>query len=127
MIEKTKILLVDDENNVRDMLPSFLVSRGFSVDTAANGIEAIEKLKSSSFNIMLTDLKMPVMDGATLIKEVRDLKPKIGIIVITGHGDIESYIDLMDVGAFDYLNKPVNLEDLYLAITNLLATMDQQS
>lgn len=125
MTKKIKILLVDDEDKIREELPSFLNSRGFIVETAANGEEAINKIMSSDFNILITDLIMPVMAGTALIKKVRSLKPNIGIIVITAFGDIESYIDLMDMGAFDYLNKPINLEDLYLTINNLVEELPQ--
>jgi FixJ family two-component response regulator len=79
---------------------------------------------------LITDLKMPVMDGTDLVKTVRDKKPNIGIIVLTGFGDIDSYIDLTNVGAFEYINKTLSIEDLYedicVTIEKLISTMDEK-
>lgn len=126
MADKIKILFVDDEKDIREVFACFLNERGFVVETATNGEEAIDKIKSIDFNILITDLMMPLMDGAVLIKKVRSFKPNIGIIVLTGYGDIESYIELTNMGAFEYLNKPINLEDLCLAIENLVAEIGQK-
>ncbi len=130
MDKKVQILLVDDEEKVREMLSSLLNSRGYLVKNVADGEEALKNLNSSDFDIIITDLRMPQMDGAELIKKVRDLKPNIGIIVLTGYGDIESYIDIMEMGAFEYINKTLSIDDLFedlcLAINKLVATMEDK-
>lgn len=130
MDKKVQILLVDDEEKVREMLSSLLNSRGYLVKNVADGEEALKSLNSSDFDIIITDLRMPQMDGAELIKKVRDLKPNIGIIVLTGYGDIESYIDIMEMGAFEYINKTLSIDDLFedlcLAINKLVATMEDK-
>ena len=126
----TKILLVEDEEQIRKALASFLISKGYSVDDVEDGEQAMGKLRSSDYNILITDLKMPVMDGTDLIKTVRNIRPKIGIIVLTGFGDIDSYIDLTNVGAFEYLNKTLSIEDLYedicVTIEKLISTMEEK-
>ena len=125
-----KILLVEDEEQIRKALASFLISKGYLVDDVEDGEVAMGKLRSSDYNILITDLKMPVMDGTDLIKTVRNIKPNIGIIVLTGFGDIDSYIDLTNVGAFEYLNKTLSIEDLYedicVTIEKLLSTMEEK-
>ncbi len=130
MDKKVQILLVDDEEKVREMLSSLLNSRGYLVKNVADGEEALKNLNSSDFDIIITDLRMPQMDGAELIKKVRHLKPNIGIIVLTGYGDIESYIDIMEMGAFEYINKTLSIDDLFedlcLAINKLVATMEDK-
>ena len=130
MGDKTKILLVEDEEQVRKALASFLISKGYLVDDVEDGELAMGKLSSSDYNILITDLKMPVMDGSDLVKTVRNQKPNIGIIVLTGFGDIDSYIDLTNVGAFEYINKPLSIEDLYedisVTIEKLISTMEEK-
>jgi len=130
MGDKIKILLVEDEEQIRKALASFLVSKGYLVDDVEDGELAMGKLSSSHYNILITDLKMPVMDGTDLVKTVRNIKPNIGIIVLTGFGDIDSYIDLTNVGAFEYINKTLSIEDLYedicVTIEKLISTMDEK-
>ncbi len=130
MDDKIKILLVEDEEQVRKALASFLISKGYLVDDVEDGELAMGKLSSFDYNILITDLKMPVMDGTDLIKTVRDIKPNIGIIVLTGFGDIDSYIDLTNVGAFEYLNKTLSIEDLYedicVTIEKLISSMEEK-
>jgi DNA-binding NtrC family response regulator len=130
MGDKIKILLVEDEEQVRKALASFLISKGYLVDDVEDGELAMGKLSSSDYNILITDLKMPVMDGTDLVKTVRNIKPNIGIIVLTGFGDIDSYIDLTNVGAFEYINKTLSIEDLYedicVTIEKLISTMEEK-
>lgn len=131
MDKKINILLVDDEEKIREMLSAYLISKGYLVEGVSDGEEAIKRLKSSDFNIIITDLRMPQMDGAELIKKARSLKSDIGIIVLTGYGDIDSYIDAMDMGAFEYINKTVSIEDLFddlcLAINKLAKTLEKKN
>ena len=130
MDDKIKILLVEDEEQIRKALASFLVSKGYLVDDVEDGELAMGKLSSSDYSILITDLKMPVMDGTDLVKTVRNIKPNIGIIVLTGFGDIDSYIDLTNVGAFEYINKTLSIEDLYedicVTIEKLISSMEEK-
>jgi len=114
-----KILLVDDDEGVRVSFAALLKKRGYDVETRSSGIDALKILKNSKFDIMLTDLKMPVMSGIELLKEARKIDGDLGVIIMTGYGEIASYLEAMDLGAVEYLNKPVNTNDLEIIIKKL--------
>jgi two-component system response regulator AtoC len=102
------ILVVDDEDGVRAFLTDALRDAGYSVTEAADGEAASVLLGRSSFHVVLTDLRMPRMDGMALLHEIRREHPEIEVIVLTAHGSIESAVAAMKEGAFDYLQKPVD-------------------
>lgn len=119
MIQNSKIniLVVEDDQDMRDFIQEVLTEKGYAVTTAANGKEALERLDETPFPIIVSDLKMPVMDGITLLETInkRDaLKPFI--ILITAFGDIDDAIQLINRGAYDYIIKPFKLEQLLIAI-----------
>lgn len=108
----TKILLVDDDKDQLKILSGFLKKNGFDPVTAQNGIKALEEFKKESFSILLTDLKMPEMDGEKLISEINRINPLVKKIMITAYADIQTTVNVMKAGADDLIEKPVNLEKL---------------
>src|SRR4030042_4964095 len=98
------ILLVDDEPDVRTTLANFLGKLGYSVVCAYNGLEGLHRFHSQTFDLIITDIKMPDMDGLELMHRVKQIeKSPIDIIVITGHGDMDNAIKALKYGAYDYL------------------------
>ncbi len=114
---KINILVVEDDQDMRDFIHEILSEKGYAVTTAANGKEALERLNETAFPIIVSDLKMPVMDGITLLETInkRDaLKPFV--ILITAFGNIDDAIQLINRGAYDYIIKPFKLEQLLIAV-----------
>jgi len=109
---RENILLVDDEPDMRDALTAALRREGLCISTAANGVEALEKVQGQSFDLIITDVRMPRMGGLALLQELKRTSPTIPVIMMTGYGRIEDAVEAMKAGAFDYLLKPFSLEDL---------------
>jgi diguanylate cyclase (GGDEF)-like protein len=105
------VLIVDDNPDLRESLEALLGALGFEADTASDGHEAIEKLKSSEFSFLLTDMKMPEMDGLELIALVNHEHPHICIIAMTGYSEGYRYVDVINAGASDFLKKPFDIEE----------------
>lgn len=112
MEDKRKILVVDDESGMREMLSYELGSRGYQVATAGNGEEAMEKMVSENFQLVITDIKMPKMDGLKLLDAVKKAKPEVEVIMSTGYGTVEAAVDAMKKGAYDFVQKPFNIEEI---------------
>jgi DNA-binding NtrC family response regulator len=107
-----KILVVDDEENARIGLSKLLAQEGYLVDSVSNGFEALTYLRQNEVNLIVTDINMPGMNGITFLKELNKSYPKSNVIMITAYGGVESYIEAMNLGAFEYINKPVKIEEL---------------
>jgi len=105
-MKSKSILIVDDEKNIRLTLSQALEVLEADIDTAANGEEALAKLNEKEFNLILLDLMMPVMSGMEVLRQVREIRPDILVIIITAHGTVESAIEAMKLGACDFLLKP---------------------
>jgi DNA-binding NtrC family response regulator len=119
-MESMKILVVDDEALIRDMIKRGLSQMGgFSVEVAQSGPEAIEKVEKDVFDLVLTDLKMPEMDGLELLKTIKGTRPDIMVIMMTAHGSIETAVEAMKIGADDYITKPIDFNDLLLHISKV--------
>ncbi|MBI4745140.1 MAG: response regulator [Deltaproteobacteria bacterium] len=114
------ILVVDDEKDTCLLLNQVLEREGYIVDSANSGVEALNILKKKKINLVITDLKMPEMDGLTLIREARKLKMNTKFIMMTAYGEIETYLDAINMGAFDYLNKPMEISDIRKAVKKAL-------
>jgi two-component system NtrC family sensor kinase len=112
-----KILIVDDEEIIVRLLSISLKSDGYETVCANSGSEGLEKFKSESPDIIVTDIKMPGMDGLELLKEIKKLDPDKEVIIVTGHGDIDSTITALQYGASDFINKPVRDEALAIALS----------
>lgn len=113
------ILVVDDEKAQRDLLAGFLKKQGYAVSTAASGKEAVDKNITTGFDLAILDLKMPELDGIETIERMKEIDPGTYFIVLTGYGTVESAVQAMKRGAYDYLNKPVNLDELELIIERI--------
>ena len=107
-----RILVVDDEENARIALTKLLANEGFDVDCVANGFEALNYLRQQEVDLIITDINMPEMNGITFLKELNKSFPKSNVIMVTAYGGVESYIEAMNLGAFEYINKPVKIEEL---------------
>jgi len=107
-----KILIVDDEENARIGLSKLLSQEGFDVDSVANGNEALEFLRREKVNLVISDINMPEMNGLTFLKELNRYFPSTHVIMITAYGGVESYLEAMNLGAFEYIHKPVKLDEL---------------
>lgn len=112
MSEKIKILIVDDEVKFLDSIAQRLELRDFSVKKAANGQEAIAAAKSEKFDLALLDLKMPGIDGKQVLEILKKGHKYLEVIILTGHGSLESAVECTKLGAFGYLPKPYELEKL---------------
>jgi DNA-binding NtrC family response regulator len=117
---RENILVVDDEPDMRDALTAALRREGLCISTAANGVEALEKVQGQSFDLIITDVRMPRMGGLALLQELKRTSPTLLVIMMTGYGRIEDAVEAMKAGAFDYLLKPFSLEDLKAVVTKAL-------
>jgi len=111
-----KILVVDDDENVRESLRAILSAKGYDVDLAADGKEAIRKTESAAYNVALTDIRLPDMNGVELLTRMKDTVPKMRKIVVTGYPSMQNAIDAVNRKADAYLLKPVDVEKLLTTI-----------
>jgi DNA-binding NtrC family response regulator len=107
-----RILVVDDEENARIALSKILTREGYDVASACNGFEALNYLRGKEVELIITDINMPEMNGMTFLRELNHSHPASNVIMITAYGEVESYIEAMNLGAFEYINKPVKFEEL---------------
>lgn len=110
--ERPRILVVDDEQVIRDMLADFLAMEGYAVETAEDGVAAVEHLEAHPFDLVLSDLKMPRMGGIALLDEIARAAPHAVTVIMTGFGTVETAIDAMKRGAYDYVLKPFKLDEV---------------
>ena len=122
-----RILVVDDEENVRLTTAAILEQEGYTVETASDGREALHMVGRSHFDLVLTDLRMEDMDGITLLHELQTRHPSIVTVVLTGYASIESSIDALRQGVYDYLVKPCVVDDLKRTIRRALQHREQRA
>ncbi len=110
----SKLLIVEDEEAIRRVLAKILKEDDskYDIDEAEDGVEAMQKIKSKDYDLVLCDIKMPKMDGVEVLEQVTKLKPDLPMVMISGHGDLETAVDTMRKGAFDYISKPPDLNRL---------------
>ena len=114
------ILIADDEQNAREGLRRALEEEDRRVDTAYDGADAWEKLQKSSYDILITDVRMPGMDGMSLLEEAKKKDPKLEVIMLTAYGSIEMAVDAMKKGAFHYITKPINLDEVEVLLERVI-------
>ena len=120
-----KILIVDDETEMRIALETTLKREGYDLTLAENGKQALERLNENTFDLLLTDVKMPKMNGIELLKILKQQSPKTAAIMMTAYGDIDNAVETMKAGAFDYLLKPFSAEILVATVNR--AFLDEDS
>jgi two-component system, NtrC family, response regulator AtoC len=119
-MEHVNVLVVDDEVQIREMLKRGLAQMGgYSVDVAPNGLEAVKKLESDLFDVVLTDVKMPEMDGVELLKTIKTTRPDVMVIMMTAFGSIQTAVEAMKIGANDFITKPVDFNDLLVHLSKV--------
>ncbi|MCD0473161.1 sigma-54 dependent transcriptional regulator [Flavobacterium sp. EDS] len=118
----SKILIIEDEAAIRRVLTKILSEENdsYQVEDAEDGISGLEKIKNNDYDLVLCDIKMPKMDGVEVLEEVKKIKPEIPMVMISGHGDMETAIHTMRLGAFDYISKPPDLNRLLNTVRNAL-------
>lgn len=119
-MEKYKILFVDDDSAIRSIVDKYLSKAGYKVSLAESGVEALKLLKDSKFDIVFTDFKMPGINGIELLSRIKEYSPEIEVIIVTGHGTLESAIKAMKTGSYDYLQKPFKLDLLKIIIDRII-------
>ena len=118
----SKILIIEDEEAIRRVLAKILCeeNESYEVDVAEDGVIGLEKIKENDYDLVLCDIKMPKMDGVELLEAVKKIDTEIPIVMISGHGDMETAINTMRLGAFDYISKPPDLNRLLNTVRNAL-------
>ena len=114
------ILIIDDEKAIRKTLSEILSYEGYKIDEAADGEEGIKKFSSATYDVVLCDIKMPRMDGLEFLEKAKEINADVPIIVISGHGNIETAVEAVKKGAFDYISKPPDLNRLLITLRNAL-------
>lgn len=110
------ILLVDDEERFRTTMSKMLTAEGLQVAAVGSGAEALEQLKSRPFDVVVLDVRMPGMSGIEALAEIKKINPQVEVIILTGHASVDTAVEIMKLGGFDYLLKPCSIDDLMLKI-----------
>ena len=114
------ILIIDDERAIRNVLKEILTSEGYKVDEAIDGEEGLKKFSATSFDLVLCDIKMPKVDGLEFLQQANAVNPDVPIVMISGHGTIETAVDAVKKGAYDFISKPPDLNRLLITIRNAM-------
>jgi DNA-binding NtrC family response regulator len=117
---KGRVLVVDDEKHQRDILQVILEDEGYETQTARNARHALDVLREVPFDVVLTDLKMPDMSGIDLLTDLLKAQPGLCVVLMTAHGSINSAVDAMRKGAFDYLTKPLERDEMLVVVGKAL-------
>ena len=121
-----KVLIVDDEKDFVEMFSLRLEGQGEKVSTAYSGQEALKVLENIAIDVVILDIRMPGMDGIDTLKQIKNLYPRVEVIMLTGHGSAETAVEGMKLGAFDYLMKPADFEDIKIKLENARKRKDEQ-
>jgi len=115
-----RLLIVDDEDMMRNFLREVLNEEGYDIDLAASGDEAVKRLEQDHFDIVLTDIVMPGMDGLGVVAAARELPTDVDVIVMTGYASMETAVESMKLGAADYITKPFNIDQIRIIVANVV-------
>src|SRR5687767_10384885 len=119
-----EILIIDDEKAIRKALTEILSFEGYKIEEAADGEEGLKKFRDKSYDVVLCDIKMPKLDGIEFLQKAGEANPDVPVIMISGHGNIETAVEAVKKGAYDYISKPPDLNRLLITIRN---AMDKSS
>jgi two-component system, NtrC family, nitrogen regulation response regulator NtrX len=114
------ILIIDDEKSIRKTLTEILSYEGYKIEEAADGEEGLKKFKEKNFDLVLCDIKMPKIDGIEFLEKAREINDEIPIIIISGHGNIETAVEAVKKGAYDYISKPPDLNRMLITLRNAM-------
>jgi len=120
------LLLVDDEIEFVETLSKRLIKRGFKTTFVTNGKDALEKTRTEQYDVAIVDVRMPDMDGITLLGEIKKIKPLVEVLLLTGYASVQSGIEGMKKGAFDYIMKPADIDELVKKIRDAYERKKQQ-
>nr|WP_321258362.1 response regulator [uncultured Pseudodesulfovibrio sp.] len=115
-MQKIKLLLVDDEKDFLTVYARRFVRRNADITIASSGQEAIDKIRVIDFDVVILDVMMPEMNGIETLRRIKAIKPHLPVIILTGHANSQTMIEGMDIGAFDFLLKPVGTDELYFKV-----------
>ncbi|MDL2207808.1 response regulator [Desulfovibrio sp. OttesenSCG-928-F20] len=118
------ILVVDDEREFLELMTNRLQKRGFTVDIAPTGEEALVLVEQGAYDAMVLDVKMPGIDGIEVLRRVKQIRPNLPVLLLTGHASIEAAMTGVETGAVDYLLKPVPINDLIMRLRDIAARQD---
>ena len=118
------ILVVDDEHEFLELMNNRLQKRGFTVETAGTGEKALELVREHAFDAMVLDVKMPGIDGIEVLRRVKQMKPELPVLLLTGHASVEAAMTGVETGAVDYLLKPVPINDLIMRLRDIASRKD---
>ena len=113
-----KILIIDDERSIRNSLKEILADEGYEVDVAENGAQGCEMADKEKYNIIFCDIKMPEMDGMEVLDKLTEMGIESAVVMISGHGDIDTAVECIKKGAFDFIQKPLDLNRILITIKN---------
>src|ERR1035437_2444935 len=116
----SRILVIDDERSIRNTLKEILEFEKYQVELAEDGIKALELLKSNDFDVILCDIKMPGMDGIEVLQKIEELNHDTPVVMISGHGNIDTAVESIKKGAFDFIEKPLDLNRLLITLRNAM-------
>ncbi|MEO1012541.1 MAG: response regulator, partial [Bacteroidota bacterium] len=118
----SKILVIEDESAIRRVLVKILSEESdtYQLEEAEDGLKGLETIRKNDYDLVLCDIKMPKMDGVEVLEAARKIKPEIPFIMISGHGDLDTAVNTMRLGAFDYISKPPDLNRLLTTVRNAL-------
>jgi excisionase family DNA binding protein len=117
---RQRVLVVDDEEGIRDLLSRTLALADYEVDTTSDGVSALDLVRNDGYSLVIADLRMPGMDGLTLIRQVKRINPQLPIIIITGYSSESSAIEAVNLGVAGYLTKPVGIPQVLAAAAKAL-------
>src|SRR5690606_28967525 len=113
-----RILVIDDEQSIRETLEEILKFEGYEVETASNGKEGLELINNKGYDVILSDVKMPGIDGIELLEKSREIAADTPVVMISGHGNIELAVEAVRKGAYDFISKPPDLNRLLITLRN---------
>jgi two-component system nitrogen regulation response regulator NtrX len=116
----SNILIIDDEKAIRKTLSEILSYEGYKIEEAGDGEEGLKKFKEKAYDVVLCDIKMPKLDGIEFLDKAREANPDVPVIMISGHGTIETAVEAVKKGAYDYISKPPDLNRLLITIRNAM-------
>ena len=115
-----KILVGDDEEGARELFNTILTDEGYDVALAVDGEDALNHMKEATFDLVVSDIKMPGMDGLQLLQELRRVGSRADVIMVTAYGEVESSLKAMSLGAAEYINKPIRIKELKRIVHKVL-------